>query len=114
MTYKHERNLGSGNAVRHIRDGVSFERLLSCADLAANKAAARLAMLRWALFQFLIGNSDAHGKNFSFFGRPGGLLEPLPLVRLGQCVAVRRFRYRTGHGLRRRVRTRKGIGIRLG
>jgi serine/threonine-protein kinase HipA len=35
-------------------------------------------MLRWALFQFLIGNSDAHGKNFSFFVRPGGLLEPTP------------------------------------
>jgi len=35
-------------------------------------------MLRWALFQYLIGNSDAHGKNFSFFVRPGGLLEPTP------------------------------------
>ena len=35
-------------------------------------------MLRWALFQFLIGNSDAHGKNFSFFVRPGDLLEPTP------------------------------------
>ncbi len=35
-------------------------------------------MRRWALFQFLIGNSDAHGKNFSFFVRPGGHLEPTP------------------------------------
>lgn len=78
VAYKYERNLGSAEAVRHIRDGVSFERLFSCADLTANKAAARLAMLRWALFQFLIGNSDAHGKNFSFFVRPGGLLEPTP------------------------------------
>jgi serine/threonine-protein kinase HipA len=78
VTYKYERNLGSAEAVRHIRDGVSFERLFGCADLTANKAAARLAMLRWALFQFLIGNSDAHGKNFSFFVRPGGLLEPTP------------------------------------
>ncbi len=78
VAYKYERNLGSGPLVRHIRDGVSFERLFSCAELTANKAAARLAMLRWALFQFLIGNSDAHGKNFSFFVRPGGLLEPTP------------------------------------
>lgn len=76
VAYKYERNLGSAEAVRHIRDGVSFERLFGCADITANKAAARLAMLRWALFQFLIGNSDAHGKNFSFFVRPGGLLEP--------------------------------------
>lgn len=78
VTYKYERNLGSAPAVRHIRDGVSFERLFGCADLTANKAAAKLAMLRWALFQFLIGNSDAHGKNFSFFVRPGGLLEHTP------------------------------------
>ena len=78
VAYKYERNLGSAEAVRHIRDGVGFERLFGCADLTANKAAARLAMLRWALFQFLIGNSDAHGKNFSFFVRPGGLLEPTP------------------------------------
>ena len=76
VAHKYERNLGSAEAVRHIRDGVSFERLFRCADLTANKAATRLAMLRWALFQFLIGNSDAHGKNFSFFVRPGGLLEP--------------------------------------
>jgi serine/threonine-protein kinase HipA len=78
VTYKYERNLGSAEAVRHIRDGVSFERLFGCADITANKAAARLTILRWALFQFLIGNSDAHGKNFSFFVRPGGLLEPTP------------------------------------
>lgn len=78
VAYKYERNLGGAEAVRHIRDGVSFERLFGCADLTANKALARLAMLRWALFQFLIGNSDAHGKNFSFFVRPGGLLEPTP------------------------------------
>jgi serine/threonine-protein kinase HipA len=78
VAYKYERNLGSAEAVRHIRDGVSFDRLFGCADLTGNKAAARLAMLRWALFQLLIGNSDAHGKNFSFFVRPGGLLEPTP------------------------------------
>lgn len=78
VSYKYERNLGSAEAVRHIRDGMSFERLFRCAELTANKAASRLVMLRWALFQFLIGNSDAHGKNFSFFVRPGGLLEPTP------------------------------------
>lgn len=76
VSYKYERNLGSAPAVRHIRDGVSFERLFQCAELSSNKAATRLTMLRWALFQFLIGNSDAHGKNFSFRVLPGGLLEP--------------------------------------
>lgn len=82
VAYKYERSLGSAPAVRHIRDGMSFERLFGCADLCANKAVARLTLLRWALFQFLIGNSDAHGKNFSFFVRPGGLLEPTPFYDL--------------------------------
>jgi serine/threonine-protein kinase HipA len=76
VSCKYERNLGNGPEVRHVREGVSFERLFQCADLTANKAVARLTLLRWALFQFLIGNSDAHGKNFSFFVRPGGLLAP--------------------------------------
>lgn len=78
VSYKYERNLGSTPEVRNIREGMSFEKLFACADLSGNKATTRLAMLRWALFQFLIGNSDAHGKNFSFFVRPGGLLEPTP------------------------------------
>jgi serine/threonine-protein kinase HipA len=33
----------------------------------------RLGLLRWALFQYLIGNADAHGKNMSFFCNPAGL-----------------------------------------
>lgn len=76
-TYKYERNFGSGEHVRDIREGVSFEVLFDRAEQTVNKAAARLTMLRWALFQFLIGNSDAHGKNFSFFVRRQGL-EPAP------------------------------------
>lgn len=78
VSYKYERNLGNAAEVRHIRDGLSHEKLFACAELSGNKASSRLAMLRWALFQFLIGNSDAHGKNFSFFVCPGGLLEPTP------------------------------------
>ncbi len=91
VAYKYERNLGSAEAVRHIRDGMSFERLFGCAELTANKAAARLALLRWALFQFLIGNSDAHGKNFSFFVRPGGLLEPTPWYDLVSVLQYEGF-----------------------
>lgn len=91
VAYKYERNLGSAEAVRHIRDGMSFERLFGCADLTSNKAAARLTMLRWALFQFLIGNSDAHGKNFSFFVRPGGLLEPTPWYDLVSVLQYEGF-----------------------
>jgi len=83
--HKHERNVGSGEHVRNIREGVSFEVLFSCVEQTVNKAEARLTMLRWALFQFLIGNSDAHGKNFSFFVRRQGL-EPAPWYALVSVV----------------------------
>jgi serine/threonine-protein kinase HipA len=84
-TYKYERNFGSGEMVRNIREGVSFEVLFDRVEQAVNKAAARLTLLRWALFQFLIGNSDAHGKNFSFFVRRQGL-EPAPWYDLVSVV----------------------------
>lgn len=73
VSYKYERNFGSNPDVRHIRDGVSFERLFATTTHTSRKAVAQLALLRWALFQFLIGNSDAHGKNLSFYCRPEGL-----------------------------------------
>ena len=84
-TYKYERNFGSGEMVRNIREGVSFEVLFDRVEQTVNKAAARLTLLRWALFQFLIGNSDAHGKNFSFFVRRQGL-EPAPWYDLVSVV----------------------------
>jgi len=83
--YKYERNFGSGEHVRNIREGVSFKVLFDSVEQTVNKAAARLTMLRWALFQLLIGNSDAHGKNFSFFVRRQGL-EPAPWYDLVSVV----------------------------
>jgi serine/threonine-protein kinase HipA len=73
VSYKYERNFGSGRDVRHIRDGVSFERLFSISEYTVRKAVTRLSLLRLALFQYLIGNSDAHAKNVSFFCRRDGL-----------------------------------------
>jgi serine/threonine-protein kinase HipA len=91
VSFKYERNLGNGQDVRNIREGMSFERLFKLADMTANKASAKLAMLRWALFQYLIGNSDAHGKNFSFFVRPGAYLEPAPWYDLVSVIQYERF-----------------------
>ena len=70
---KYERNFGSGRDVAHIRDGVNSERLFSITAQALSGAALRLGLLRWMLAQYLIGNSDAHGKNISFFVEPGGI-----------------------------------------
>jgi serine/threonine-protein kinase HipA len=89
-TYKYERNFGSGEHVRNIREGVSFQVLFGRVEHTLNKAAARLTLLRWALFQYLIGNSDAHGKNFSFFVQRQGL-EPAPwydLVSVAQYPGI--------------------------
>jgi serine/threonine-protein kinase HipA len=73
VAYKYERNFGAGRDVRDIRDGVSFPRLFALADLTIEKALTRLTLLRWALFHYLIGNADAHGKNVSFYCGVNGL-----------------------------------------
>lgn len=73
VAYKYERNFGSGRDVRNIRDGVSFERLFPITEYTVEKAVTRMGLLRWAMFQYLIGNCDAHGKNVSFFCKPAGL-----------------------------------------
>jgi serine/threonine-protein kinase HipA len=90
VSYKYERNFGSGRDVRQIRDGVSFARLFSLAEYAVQKAVTRLAMVRWALFNYLIGNSDVHGKNCSFFCRRDGLwLAPFyDLVSVAQYESI--------------------------
>jgi serine/threonine-protein kinase HipA len=84
-SFKYERNLGSGEHVRDIREGVSFEVLFQRVEQSVNKALARMSLLRWALFQFLVGNSDAHGKNFSFYVRREGL-DPAPWYDLLSVV----------------------------
>ena len=73
VALKYERNMGSTEHVRHIRDGVSFEKLFMLARDFENPAVARQFFLRWAILQLLIGNSDAHGKNLSFFLSGAGL-----------------------------------------
>ncbi len=73
VNHKYERNFGSGHDVANIRDGVSLERLFSIAPLTQSEAATRMTLIRWTILQYLIGNSDAHGKNISFLVEPGGL-----------------------------------------
>lgn len=73
VNHKYERNFGNGRDVANIHDGVSFEKLFSIAPLTHAPAATRMALTRWAILQYLIGNSDAHGKNISFLVEPGGL-----------------------------------------
>ena len=64
---KYERNYGSGRDVMHIREGASFSKLFSACDKCVVPAVAKLKLLDWAIYSLIIGNSDAHGKNISFF-----------------------------------------------
>lgn len=74
---KYERHLGSAGELARYRDGMSLPKLFALTALAQRPARAKLDMLRWLLFQWVIGNADAHAKNFSFFVQ-GDLLEPVP------------------------------------
>jgi len=71
--HKYERNFGSGRDVAHIRDGASLIRLFDFANLCANPALVKQQMLDWVLFNLLVFNYDAHGKNISFFVGSNGL-----------------------------------------
>ena len=71
--YKYERNFGSGRDVKHIRDEASYAKLFDFANQCINPASTKDQMLDWALFNVLIFNYDAHGKNISFFVGPKGI-----------------------------------------
>ena len=70
---KYERPYGDNPEVRNIRDGATCAKLFSLLDQSPQPARDRQALLRWVIFQVLIGNTDAHGKNVSFFCGVDGL-----------------------------------------
>lgn len=72
-TYKYERPFGKGGDAAVIRSGANLPDLFASCRLCRVPAAAIRDMLNWVLFQMLIGNSDAHGKNISFFVGAGGI-----------------------------------------
>ena len=85
-THKYERNFGSGRDVKEIREGASFSKLFNSADLCEVPARAKLEMLNWSVYNLIIGNSDAHGKNFSFFVDERGI-RPTPFYDMLCIIA---------------------------
>lgn len=91
---KYERPFGNGRDVAHVREGASVPALFAAiGDHAAKqRAAARLQLLRWVILQVLLGNTDAHAKNISFFSSRHGLAQTpsydlvCGLVFAGQAV----------------------------
>lgn len=77
VALKYERPYGDTRDVRDLREGASLPMLFALLEHSARPAAERLALLRWTVFQVLIGNTDAHAKNVSFYmGREGLSLAP--------------------------------------
>ena len=85
-SHKYERNFGSGRDVKDIREGASFSKLFASADICEVPAKAKLEMLNWSVYNLIIGNSDAHGKNFSFFVDKSGI-RPTPFYDMLCIIA---------------------------
>lgn len=65
-SYKYERPYGKAGEGAKIRTGASLPKLFEACQHCRIPALAIRELLNWTLFQLLIGNSDAHGKNISF------------------------------------------------
>lgn len=72
-TYKYERPFGTSGEGASIRTGVNLPKLFAASRNCRIPALALRDLLNWTLFQLLIGNSDAHGKNISFFVGKAGI-----------------------------------------
>lgn len=72
-TYKYERPFGKSGEGAKIRTGASLPALFAACKLCRIPALATRDLLHWVLFQLLIGNSDAHGKNISFYISRNGI-----------------------------------------
>lgn len=84
--FKYEQNFGSGRDVKHIRDGVSLSKLFKLAEQTSVPAHTSEQLLDWVLYNLIIGNSDAHGKNVSFFVSRAGALTISPFYDLVSVV----------------------------
>jgi len=74
---KYEQNFGSSKDVAHIREGASLPKLFEFSDTTNIPAQTKQLLIDWILFNLIIGNSDAHGKNISFYiGKNGITLAP--------------------------------------
>jgi len=72
VSHKMERNFGNDRDVQDIREGVSYSLLFNLSERTNVPIKTKHDILDWAVFNYTIGNSDAHGKNISFFMNPEG------------------------------------------
>ena len=68
-TFKYERAFD----LEDSRAGVSFEKLFNLASYAQVPILFKEQLIQWSMINLMLGNSDAHGKNISFFVHKNGL-----------------------------------------
>lgn len=66
-SFKYERNFGTSRDVKDIKEGVSFKKLDDITHLTKIPLVTKKTLLEWSIVNLILGNSDAHGKNISFF-----------------------------------------------
>lgn len=71
--YKYERPFGKGGHAAVIRSGASLPLLFAACNRCRVPAVALRDLLQWVLFNLVIGNSDAHAKNISWFVGSAGI-----------------------------------------
>jgi len=73
-SFKYERNFGNQRDVKDVRAGVSFSRLNKLSNKYAQiPIMMKIKIIDWTIINLILGNSDAHGKNISFFVDKNGL-----------------------------------------
>ena len=64
---KYERVFGSVSSVKDYREGASFKKIFSLSELCDSPILTKKKLITWTCVNLCLGNSDAHGKNLSFF-----------------------------------------------
>jgi serine/threonine-protein kinase HipA len=73
VSYKYERVFGSNEEVKDFREGVSWRKLFNLSIEAKIPIIYKEQLIIWSIINLCLGNSDAHGKNISFFVDKDGL-----------------------------------------
>jgi serine/threonine-protein kinase HipA len=73
VSYKYERVFGSNEEVKDFREGVSWPKIFNLSTEAKTPIIFKEQLIIWNIVNLCLGNSDAHGKNISFFVDKDGL-----------------------------------------
>ncbi|MDD3324826.1 MAG: HipA domain-containing protein [Sulfurospirillaceae bacterium] len=90
-SYKYERNFGNRRDVQDIRQGVSFQKLFRAQNRMAIPALYIQSLITWKLVNLCLGNSDAHGKNISFFISKSGSLQTAPFYDIANITLYEEY-----------------------